>query len=128
MYHSQNGFEAGSLKTMKIDLDGTIRGVYTNGLERRLGAIAMASFSSNAGLQKIGRNSYIATSRSGDPRVGMPQSGTRGSVYSSSLEESNVDMAQQFVDLITTQRGFQANSKSITTTDSMMEEIINLKR
>lgn len=128
MYHSQNGFEAGSLKTMKIDLDGTIRGVYTNGLERRLGAIAMASFSSNAGLQKIGRNSYIATSRSGEPRVGMPQSGTRGSVYSSSLEESNVDMAQQFVDLITTQRGFQANSKSITTTDSMMEEIINLKR
>ena len=127
-YHSQNGFEAGYLKTMKIDLEGNIRGVYTNGLERRLGAVALASFQSNAGLQKMGRNSYIATSKSGEPRVGTPQSGTRGSVYSASLEESNVDLAQQFVDMITSQRGFQANSKAITTTDSMMEEIINLKR
>lgn len=128
MYHSQNGFEAGNLKSMKIDLDGTVRGVYTNGLERRLAAVGVASFASNAGLQKVGRNSYIATSKSGEPRAGLAQSGTRGSVYSSSLEESNVDLAAQFVDLITTQRGFQANSKSITTVDSMMEEVINLKR
>jgi flagellar hook protein FlgE len=60
--------------------------------------------------------------------VGVPQTGSRGAVYSASLEESNVDLAGQFVDMITTQRGFQANSKSITTSDSMLEEIIGLKR
>lgn len=127
-FHSQNGFESGYLKSLKVDMQGNIRGVYTNGLERRLGAVALASFSSNAGLQKVGRNSFIQTNKSGEPRIGMAQTGTRGGVYSASLEESNVDLAQQFVDMITTQRGFQANSKSITTTDSMMEEIINLKR
>lgn len=127
-FHSQNGYEAGYLKTLKIDLDGSIRGIYTNGLERKLGAVGMATFSNNNGLQKVGRNNYIATSKSGEPRAGLPQSGTRGSVFSASLEESNVDLAQQFVEMITTQRGFQANSKSITTTDSLLEEIINLKR
>jgi flagellar hook protein FlgE len=127
-YHSQNGYEAGYLKTLKVDLDGSIRGIYTNGLERKLGAVGMASFSNNQGLQKVGRNNYIATSKSGEPRIGMPLSGTRGSVYSASLEESNVDLAQQFVEMITTQRGFQANSKAITTTDTLMEEVINLKR
>jgi flagellar hook protein FlgE len=127
-FHSQNGYEAGYLKTMKIDLDGSIRGVYTNGLERKLGAVGLATFSNNQGLQKVGRNNYIATSKSGEPRSGMPLSGTRGSVYASSLEESNVDLAQQFVEMITTQRGFQANSKSITTSDTLLEEIIQLKR
>jgi flagellar hook protein FlgE len=127
-FHSQNGFEAGYLKTLKIDLDGSIRGIYTNGLERKLGAVAMATFSNNNGLQKVGRNNYIATNKSGEPRVGLPQSGTRGSIFSASLEESNVDLAQQFVEMITTQRGFQANSKAITTTDTLLEEIISLKR
>ena len=127
-FHAQDGYEAGYLKTMKIELDGSIRGVYTNGLERKLGAIGMATFSNNQGLQKVGRNNYIATNKSGEPRAGMPLSGTRGSVYASSLEESNVDLAQQFVEMITTQRGFQANSKSITTCDTLLEEIIQLKR
>lgn len=128
LFHSQDGYEAGSLKSLKIDLDGSVRGVFTNGLERRLAVLALATFSNNGGLTKSGHNSYTATPKSGAPRIGAPQSGTRGSVYSASLEESNVDLAQQFVDMITTQRGFQANSKSITTTDSMIEEIINLKR
>lgn len=128
LFHSQDGYETGNLKTLKLDLDGSIRGVYTNGLERKLAVIALATFSNNGGLFKAGHNSYTATPKSGTPRVGAPQTGTRGSVYSASLEESNVDLAQQFVDMITTQRGFQANSKSITTTDSMIEEIINLKR
>ena len=128
LYHSQNGYESGNLKSLKIDQGGSIRGVYTNGLERRLGAVALASFASNQNLQKVGRNSFISTSRSGEPRIGLAQSGTRGSIYSASLEESNVDLATAFVEMITTQRGFQANSKTITTTDSMMEEVINLKR
>ena len=127
-FHAQNGYEAGYLKTLKIDLDGTVRGVFTNGLERKLAAVAVATFSNNQGLQKVGRNNYISTGKSGEPRIGIPLTGTRGSVYASSLEESNVDLAQQFVEMITTQRGFQANSKSITTADSLMEEIIQLKR
>lgn len=128
LFHSQDGYEAGSLKSLKIDLDGSVRGVFTNGLERRLATLTLATFSNNAGLVKSGHNSYTATPKSGQPRLGQPQTGTRGSIYSASLEESNVDLAAQFVDMITTQRGFQANSKSITTTDSMIEEIINLKR
>jgi flagellar hook protein FlgE len=127
-YHSQDGFETGYLKTIKIDMDGSIQGIYTNGLERKLGAVALASFSNNHGLQKMGRNNYAYTPRAGEPRMGLPQSGSRGSIYSSSLEESNVDLAQQFVDMIVTQRAFQANSKSVTTTDTMLEEVINLKR
>jgi len=128
LYHSQNGSEAGYLKSLKIDQEGNLRAVYTNGLERRLGSIALATFPSPAGLQKTGQNCYGQTYRSGEPSVGIPQTGTRGSVYSASLEESNVDLASQFVDMITTQRGFQANSKTITTSDSMLEEIIGLKR
>lgn len=127
-YHSQDGFETGYLKTIKIEADGYIRGIYTNGLERKLGAVALASFANNNGLQKIGRNNYAYTPRAGEPRLGTPQTGSRGSIYSASLEESNVDLAQQFVDMIVTQRGFQANSKSVTTTDTMLEEVINLKR
>ncbi|MEN9825692.1 MAG: hypothetical protein RI953_1437 [Pseudomonadota bacterium] len=128
MYHSQNGSEAGYLKSLKVDQEGNLRAVYTNGLERRLGAVALATFPSPAGLQKTGQNCYGQTYRSGEPSVGVPQTGSRGAVYSASLEESNVDLAGQFVDMITTQRGFQANSKSITTSDSMLEEIIGLKR
>ncbi|MGY3805064.1 flagellar hook protein FlgE [Pigmentibacter ruber] len=127
-FHSQDGYEAGYLKTLKIDLDGIIRGTYTNGLERRLGAVALAVFQNTHGLQKIGRNNYISTPKAGEARIGLPQTLSRGSIYSASLEESNVDLAQQFVDMILTQRGFQANSKAVTTTDTMLEEVINLKR
>ena len=77
---------------------------------------------------KAGRNQFYATLESGSPRIGIPQSGVRGSVYASTLEESNVDMAGQFVEMIRAQRGFQANSRSITTTDSMIEEVVNMKR
>lgn len=128
MFHSQDGHEAGYLKSFKVDLDGAVQGVFTNGLQRRLAGVALATFPSNDNLQKIGRNSYIATNKSGSPRIGQPQTGIRGSIYSASIEESNVDLADQFVNMITTQRAFQANSKSITTTDSMLDEVINLKR
>lgn len=128
IFHSQNGYESGNLKSLKFDLDGKIHGFYTNGVERVMGAVALASFENQDGLQKAGRNQFFATQESGDPRIGMAQTGTRGSVYSSTLEESNVDLASQFVNMIMTQRGFQANSRSITTTDSMIEEVVNMKR
>lgn len=128
VFHAQDGFESGNLKSMKIDMDGTLRGIFTNGIQRNLGAIALATFENQDGLQKAGRNQFIATIESGPPKVGMAQTGTRGSVYASSLEESNVDLADQFVNMIMSQRAFQANSRSVTTTDTMIEEIINLKR
>jgi flagellar hook protein FlgE len=128
VFHSQNGYEAGNIKSLKIELDGKIKGYYTNGIERTLGSMALATFENIDGLMKAGRNQYYATLDSGSPRIGVPQSGVRGSIYASTLEESNVDMAQQFVEMIRSQRGFQANSRSITTTDSMIEEVVNMKR
>jgi flagellar hook protein FlgE len=126
--HVQNGYQAGNIKTIKFDLDGKIKGYYTNGVERVLGGIALATFENTDGLMKAGRNQFYATNDSGEPRVGLAQTGTRGSIYGSSLEESNVDLASQFVNMIVTQRGFQANSRSITTTDSLIEEVVNMKR
>ncbi|MFY7930614.1 MAG: flagellar hook-basal body complex protein [Oligoflexus sp.] len=128
VFHSQNGFESGNIKSIKIDLDGKMKGLYTNGIERLLGSLALATFENTDGLMKAGRNQFFATLDSGSPRIGQPQTGVRGSVYASTLEESNVDMAQQFVEMIRSQRGFQANSRSITTTDSMIEEVVNMKR
>lgn len=128
VFHSQSGYEAGNLKSLKIELDGTIRGFYTNGVQRALGAIAIATFESTDGLKKAGKNQFFKTNDSGPAKIGRAQTGSRGSIYSSTLEESNVDLAKQFVDMILTQRGFQANSRSITTTDTMIEEIINMKR
>ncbi len=128
VFHSQNGYEAGNIKSLKIGLDGKIAGLYTNGIERLLGGIAMATFENTDGLMKAGRNQFFATMDSGAPRIGQAQTGVRGSIYASTLEESNVDMAQQFVEMIRSQRGFQANSRTITTTDSMIEEVVNMKR
>lgn len=128
LFHSQNGYESGSIKSLSIGLDGQIKGLYTNGIEQLLGAVSLANFENIDGLMKSGRNQWYATQLSGDPRIGLPQTGVRGSIYASTLEESNVDMAGQFVEMIRTQRGFQANSRSITTTDSMIEEVVNMKR
>ncbi len=127
-FHSQNGYESGNIKSLRIELDGTVHGVYTNGVIRVLGAVGLATFENQDALMKAGRNQFYSSIESGPPKIGMPQSGTRGSIYASSMEESNVDLAQEFVNMIMTQRGFQANSRSITTTDSMYEEVINLKR
>ncbi len=127
-FHQQNGYEAGNIKSLRIEMNGEIHGVYTNGLVKTLGAVGMATFENQDGLMKGGRNLFYSSIDSGPPKIGMAQTGTRGSIYASSLEESNVDLAQEFVNMIMTQRGFQANSRSITTTDTMYEEVINLKR
>ena len=128
VFHSQDGYQSGNIKTLKVEMDGKIKGYYTNGIQRTLGALALATFENIDGLTKAGFNQFFATLDSGAPRIGLPQTGTRGAVYASTLEESNVDLAQQFVNMIMTQRGFQANSRSITTTDSMIEEVVNMKR
>lgn len=127
-FHTQDGHEAGNFKSMRVELDGTLTGVFTNGVTKSLGAIALATFENQEGLVKLGHNNFLSSVQSGPAKIGMAQSGTRGTIYGSSLEESNVDLATEFVNMITTQRGFQANSRSITTTDTMYEEVINLKR
>lgn len=128
VFHQQDGYEAGQLSSLKIGEDGIATGIFTNGIQRTLAGIGLATFSNQDALEKAGNNVFISNPTSGPANIGMPKTGLRGSLFSSSLEESNVDLAQEFVDMITTQRSFQANSRSITTTDSLMEDIINLKR
>ena len=127
-YHQQDGYESGNIKTIRIELDGSVRGLYTNGIQKHLGSLALATFENQDGLLKGGRNLFYSTITSGPAKIGVAQSGTRGSIYASTLEESNVDLAGEFVNMIMTQRAFQANSRSITTADTMIEEVINLKR
>lgn len=128
VFHSQDGYEAGNLKSLNVGLDGKIVGVFTNGIQRVLSAVGLATFENHDGLLKAGKNQFYSTMDSGPAKIGLAQSGSRGSLYASSLEESNVDLANEFVNMILTQRMFQANSRSITTTDTMIEEVINLKR
>lgn len=124
---SQDGFATGTLVSLSIDSDGNVLGNYSNGEPRKLARIALAKFSNPLGLTKVGNNMYEANDKSGTPVIGTVGSGV-GQIFTNSLEMSNVDLAQEFVKMITTQRGFQANSKIITTTDELLGELINLKR
>lgn len=123
------GKRVGNMTGVSIDGSGKIFGKYDNGDSKLLGQIAVASFANPAGLESIGNSMFAATQNSGD-FDGIGQDPTRGggSLTTGVLEMSNVDLSAQFTDMITTQRGFQANSRIITTSDSLLEELINLKR
>ncbi len=123
----QNGYAAGSLTGVDIDEDGILTASYSNGEEGKIGQFALAKFFNPNGLELAGSNTYIATLDSGAPRIGLPGP-ELGKVFTNSLEQSNVDMGAEFVRMITVQRGFQANSKIITTVDELLGELINLKR
>lgn len=123
-----DGYAAGILETVTIDTSGTITGRFSNGRSQALAQVALATFNNPAGLLKAGNNSYEASNNSGIAQVGTANSGGRGSISPGSLEMSNVDLSQQFTDMIVTQRGFQANSKIITTSDEMLQDLVNLKR
>lgn len=125
---SENGYAAGNLDDTSVDTSGVITGTYSNGEKMQLAQIATATFANPAGLSKMGSNLFQESNNSGIPDVGKPCQGGRGSIKPESLEMSNVDLSQEFVDMIVTQRGFQANSRIITTSDSMLEELVNLKR
>lgn len=125
---SQNGFPPGSLQGYSIGSDGVVTGIFTNGLTRSLGQIAVSNFSNPNGLSRVGSNLWRATDNSGIPVVGTAESGGRGAINSGFLEQSNVDISSEFTDLIVTQRGFQANTKIITTVDEMLQDLINMKR
>lgn len=124
----QDGFSSGSLAGIAVGEDGTVVGTFTNGERRTLGEIAVARFRNNEGLARSGGSLYVATDASGVPLVGQAGTGGRGSIASESLEQSNVDLAQEFVNLIAYQRGFQANSRTVSTADEMLQELVNLKR
>ena len=122
-----NGFTSGTLVTFTIGAGGDITGVYTNGQTQLLGQIAMAAFVNPGGLLRQGQNLFGESSASGSASIGEPGVGGRGSVSTGSLEMSNVDLATQFTGMITAERGFQANGRVITTSDEMLQELVNLK-
>ena len=123
----QDGYGAGDLTGIGIDPDGAVIASYSNGEQVKVSNLVLARFTNPNGLDSTGSNTYIATNQSGAPRIGLPGP-ELGKVFTNSLEMSNVDMGSEFVRMITTQRGFQANSKIITTVDDMLGDLINLKR
>ena len=125
---AQDGYTSGDLSGVKVDGDGVVRGVYSNGQTAAAGKLAIAKFRANEGLGRAGHNLWVATEASGDGALGAVGTGGRGSVVSGALEQSNVDIAEQFVGLITHQRSFQANSKTITTADQMLQELMTIKQ
>ncbi len=125
---SQDGYASGSLAGISIDTTGVISGVFTNGQRLSVGQISVARFRSNQALGRAGQNMWVETQASGQPALGAAGSGGRGSVTGGALEQSNVELAQQFVDMIQFQRSFQANSKTITTADEMLQDLTQLKR
>ena len=125
---TQDGFGAGSLQGVSVDKNGVISGVFSNGQNRTLGQVALADFRSPWGLGNLGEGLYGASRDSGEAAIGPASSGGRGNISSGALELANVDLAREFVKMITAQRGFQANSRVITTTDEVLTEVVNLKR
>jgi flagellar hook protein FlgE len=125
---SQDGYPGGDLNGIRIDETGTIIGSFTNGRSFGLAKVAMANFANNEGLESDGGNTFIQTSNSGDPIIGAAATGKRGFVQASSLEMSNVDLSRSLTQLIIVQRGFQANSKTITTSDQMLQTLLQLKQ
>ncbi|MDR2519399.1 MAG: flagellar hook protein FlgE [Spirochaetaceae bacterium] len=124
----QDGYIMGYLDNFKIDASGTITGVYSNGSNRTIGQIAMASFTNPGGLEKAGDNAYVVSTNSGAANIGPSGIAGKGKIIAGTLEMSNVDMAEQFTDMIVTQRGFQANSRTIQTADQLLQELLSLKR
>jgi len=125
---NQNGSQSGILKGISIGTDGVITGQFTSGGNQPLFRIALADFANPRGLAHVGNSLYLQSPESGSLLTGNPGDGSFGTVLSGSLELSTVDLATEFVKLVTTQRGFQASSRTITVTDQLLEEVANLKR
>ena len=125
---SQDGYTGGTLNDLKIDETGTIIGAFTNGKSFGLAQVALASFTNNEGLQSEGGNVFSQTANSGEAVIGAAGTGDKGTIAASKLEASNVDLSRALTDLIVIQRGFQANSKTITTSDEMLNTLLQLKQ
>lgn len=126
--YSQDGYKLGYLDNFKIDSSGTITGVYSNGTNRVIGQLALATFANDRGLEKAGNNTYVETNNSGQANIGESGIAGKGSLLAGALEMSNVDLSEQMTDMIVTQRGFQSNAKTIQTADTLLETVLSLKR
>lgn len=124
----QDGFTAGTLSGLTFNDDGVLAAVFSNGQSINLAQVALAKFENNEGLFKTGGNRYRESRNSGQPTIGAPMSGGRGSLSSKAVESSTTDIANEFINLMTAQRSFQANSKVISSADEMMQEVLNIKR
>jgi flagellar hook protein FlgE len=127
-FTGQDGNGYGALSNVSVSNNGEVLGSFTNGTTRVLGQVAVADFEAADKLSRIGGNLSVESTESGQPTVGEPASGGRGNIVAGALEQSNVDLAEEFVRMIAAQRGFQANSKTITTADSLLGELMQLKR
>lgn len=125
---SQDGYTSGAVSGFTISDTGVVNGVFTNGVQRNLGQIALANFSNPTALYKAGDNMLTPSNNSGNPLVGVANTSGRGTLVSGSLEMSNVDLAKEFTNLIIAQRGFQANARVITTSDEVLTDLVGLKR
>lgn len=126
--YSQDGYTLGYLDNFKIDSSGTITGVYSNGTNRVIGQLALATFANDRGLEKAGDSTYVETNNSGQAKIGESGVAGKGSLLAGALEMSNVDLSEQMTDMIVTQRGFQSNAKTIQTADTLLETVLSLKR
>lgn len=123
---NQDGVPSGSLISFTIGPDGTITGAFSNGQSQTLGQVVLATFANAQGVQAVGNNNFIATAASGLATIGKPGSGNRGSVQGGSIEQSNVDIAAQFADLIQAQQSYEASAKAVTTFDQVTQDTLNM--
>ncbi len=117
-----------SLRGLKIGADGVVTAVMSDGTTQARATIGVANFANPEGLDRVGDTAFAQSANSGDPMIGAPGEGRTGKLMGGALEMSNVDLAQEFTNLIIAQRGFQATSRVITTSDSVLEELVNIKR
>jgi flagellar hook protein FlgE len=127
-FANQDGYDSGVLVRISIDTQGQAVGVFTNGQTRPLGQVAVANFEAPDQLARTGGNLFSQTRDSGKPTIGVPAEGGRGKIVAGALEQSNVDMASEFIRMIASQRAFQANSKTLTTADQLLAELMTIKR
>lgn len=125
---NQDGYGVGTLQRLIINQEGLVSGIFTNGANIEIARIALATFNNENGLVRNGASTYLATTVAGSPTIGAANTGGRGATISNSLELSNVDITQEFTEMIISQRGYQANSRIITTTDEVIQEALSLKR
>jgi flagellar hook protein FlgE len=126
--HTQDGASAASLTSLSFNDKGILTAVYNNGETRDIAQVAVAKFENNEGLFKVGKNLFKESKSSGQAAMGKPGESGRGEILSKSIELSNVDIANEFVNLMTAQRNFQANAKTLTTADQMLQEVLQIKR
>ncbi|EKD41173.1 MAG: hypothetical protein ACD_73C00814G0009 [uncultured bacterium] len=123
---SQDGYASGSLKSIEVDADGTISGNYTNGTTQVISQLVVCKFNNEVALKRVGSNNYVETLESGAAVLGAPGSGGNGTLVSSTLEQSNVDLANELIRMVVIQRGFQANSRTITTINDLLAQLVTL--